>query len=70
MKKMSDAEIIVDRTNESGGGHQEIAVVFPDNHKVRFWLMGLSDEEYIRRAKIIRENENKEAVNYRAAGLL
>lgn len=56
---MENENFVVDRLNESEDADASIVVIFPDNHKIRFWLMGLSDEEYIRRAKIIRENENE-----------
>jgi hypothetical protein len=54
---MEDEKFVIDRRNESGSGHQEVAVYFPDGYKIRFWKAYLTDEEYIRRAKIIRESE-------------
>ena len=54
---MENENFIVDRTNESGSGHQEIVVYFPDGYKIRFWQTGLTDDEYIHRAKLIRANE-------------
>lgn len=55
-QKSETEKFNVDRWNESGSGHQEVVVYFPDGHKIRFWKVGLSDEEYIRRAKLIRAN--------------
>jgi hypothetical protein len=57
-KELEVNDFVVDRTNESGSGHQEIAVYFPDGYKIRFWKAGLTDAEYIKRAKLIRENES------------
>jgi len=49
---------IVDRSGE----HLEdpiIAVTLPCGFHVDFWLTGLTDEEYIKRTKLIKKEENK-----------
>jgi hypothetical protein len=51
----------VDRTYENSPEDAEITVTLSDGHKERFWLMGLTDAEYIRRTKMMRELERNRA---------
>lgn len=46
----------VDRTDEFAEPDNEIVVTLEDGHTRRFWLSGLTDEEYIRRARHLRDN--------------
>lgn len=48
----------IDRTYEKGDDG-EINVMLPCGYKVDFWLQGLSDEEYIKRAQLIKQEELK-----------
>lgn len=45
----------VDRTYEDHGDNSEIAVELPCGFEISFWLTGLTDEEYINRAKMIKQ---------------
>ena len=36
----------------------EVTVILEDGYTLRFWEMGLSDDEYIRRTKYFRNKEN------------
>lgn len=47
----------IDRMMEFDEEDAEVLVIFEDGYRVRFWLTGLSDDEYTRRAKLIRANE-------------
>lgn len=46
----------VDRTYEFAEPDNEIVVTLEDGYTERFWLKGLTDEEYIKRARYLREN--------------
>ena len=46
----------VDRTYEFAKPDNEIVVTLEDGHTQRFWLTGLTDEEYIKRARYLRDN--------------
>lgn len=46
----------VDRTYEFAEPDNEIVVTLEDGHSERFWLTGLTDEEYIGRARYLRDN--------------
>jgi hypothetical protein len=46
----------VDRTCERFEPDGEIIVTLEDGHVERFWLPGLADEEYIERARYLRDN--------------
>ena len=47
----------VDRPTNEAGIDAETVVIFPDGYRVRFWVTGLSDDEYIRRAELLRSIE-------------
>lgn len=47
----------VDRTYEKSD--EAIFVALEDGEEIRFWLMGLTDDEYIRRAQLIQRQEKK-----------
>lgn len=51
-----NTEIIVDRAGDPSDPDYAIFVIFPDGEKIRFWLTGLTDEEYIARAEAIRSD--------------
>lgn len=57
MKNFNEFEIVVDRPINESDVDAETVVIFPDGYRVRFWRQGLSDAEYIRRAKMIRDSE-------------
>jgi hypothetical protein len=46
----------VDRTYEFAEPDNEIVVTLEDGYTERFWLKGLTDEEYIKRARYLRDN--------------
>lgn len=48
---------IVDRTYENSPEDPEITVTLSDGYRARFWLMGLSDAEYIKRTIMMRKEE-------------
>lgn len=45
----------VDRRGEGMGEDEEIVVELPCGHKERFWLMGLTDLQYIKRTKYLKK---------------
>jgi hypothetical protein len=47
--------IIIDRTWEYAEPDPEVKVIFDDGYSVRFWVQGLTKEEYIKRAILIRQ---------------
>ena len=50
----------IDRTHEHPGGLDcdcEISVTLKCGFEIKFWEPGLSDDEYFKRARIIKENE-------------
>lgn len=51
----------VDRTYENDPEDSCVTVILDDGFKVDFWLSGLIDAEYIRRAKQIQAIEKEEA---------
>lgn len=51
---------IVDRESEQVEGDPEVVVTLKDGYTERFFLKGLSDEEYVKRARILRELERRE----------
>ena len=52
---MSDIEYpIVDRDGEYNED-PEVIVFLDENHKERFFVQGLTDDEYIKRAEYLRE---------------
>ena len=50
---------IVDRTYESSHEDSEIKVTLENGFEVEFWITGLTDKEYIRRAKLIQKAERE-----------
>jgi hypothetical protein len=52
--------VTVDRTSESTTPDTEILVTLKDGFKVRFFIPGLSDSEYKKRARAIRALEQRE----------
>ena len=55
----ADDGTTVDRTLEYARPDPEIKVTLPGGYFVRFWEQRLSNEEYIRRAKLIHKEESK-----------
>jgi len=53
----------VDRTYENSPEDAEITVTLSDGYTERFWLMGLTDAEYIERTKMIREQDEIRETN-------
>ena len=51
---IDDSGAIVDRTFENSPEDAEVSVELPCGHRERFWLTGLSDAEYIWRAKAMK----------------
>ena len=49
----------VDRTLENVGDDSEVVVELPCGYKERFWLVGLTNEEYIKRTKQLKKLINK-----------
>jgi len=49
---------IVDRTNEGSHDDSTITVTLDDGFTIDFFEMSLTDQEYIRRAKLIQKLEN------------
>lgn len=47
----------VDRSNEGDHDDADILVTLDCGHQERFWLMGLSDQEYIDRARRLKKAE-------------
>lgn len=47
---------MIDRTNP-----EEVKVTLEDGYALRFWVTGLTDEEYIRRTTLIREREKSKS---------
>ncbi len=55
---MSDAT--VDRTHENEPVDNEVVVTLPGGYVARFFVQGLSDEEYIMRAEMLLEIDNRQ----------
>jgi hypothetical protein len=52
--------IIVDRTWEFAKPDPEIKVTFPGGYYVRFWIQRLTNQEYIKRAMLIRQEDQED----------
>lgn len=52
----------VDRTREFSKLDNEIVVTLKCGHTERFWVTGLSDDEYIKRARCLIKRSNEEII--------
>lgn len=52
----------VDRIFESAKIDNEIIVTLEDGYVERFWLKGLTDEQYIQRTRLLRDHKHKETI--------
>lgn len=52
-----EGKVEVDRTLEFAGPDNDVLVTLEDGFTVSFWVTGLTDEEYVYRARKIHEIE-------------